>query len=226
MGSHVQLVPFLRQLGCGSNPVLSRPTPHQPLVTYPFVAACCYIPLSQVLGTGMPQAKGLSQECLSQARIFCLIMSRNRRPSLLETQRFLFTAIWPRHNCKHNAWPLGQAQRRFRLRHCQASTEGKACREPLTRPACGSAKRQAPPGSRQPANHRRALKSAYHITILIWHEITDYSDYCNAKQAVCRSPSQCVARWLVHHSDHARRVILRRKESDFGNFCMLQHAGP
>ena len=223
MGSHVQLVPFLRQLGSGSNPVLSPPpTP-------------CYIPLCRglLLHTSVASARyGHAPGKRLVARV--LVASQDilphyvaeSPPKPVRNSAFFVHSQWPRHNCKHNAWPLGQAQRRFRLRHCQASTEGKACREPLTRPACGSAKRQAPPGSRQPANHRRALKSAYYITILIWHEITDYSDYCNAKRAVCRSPSQCVARWLVHHSDHARRVILRRKESDFGNFCMLQHAGP
>ena len=51
------------------NPVLSSPL--STLVTYPFVAACCYIPLSQMIGAGMPYKRTLSQRCLSQARRFC-----------------------------------------------------------------------------------------------------------------------------------------------------------
>ena len=53
------------------NPVLSSPPLPPPGVTYPFVAACCYIPLSRMLGTGRPHERTLSQRHLSQARIFC-----------------------------------------------------------------------------------------------------------------------------------------------------------
>ena len=63
-----------------------RGPPH-PLLHTP--AAYCYIPLSPMPGAGMPYKRSLSQTCLSQARRFCYKpMSRNGRPSLLQTQSF------------------------------------------------------------------------------------------------------------------------------------------
>ena len=72
--------------GCGS--VLSQAPPPPP-VTYPFVAACCYTPLSRMLAAGMPYKRTFSQRCLSHASRFCYKpMSRNGRPRLLQTQCF------------------------------------------------------------------------------------------------------------------------------------------
>ena len=67
---------------------------HPPLVTNHFFAARRYIPSSRMLGAGLPHNKSLSQRCLLQARTSCYKpMSRNGRPSLLQTKYLLFTVI-------------------------------------------------------------------------------------------------------------------------------------
>ena len=63
---------------------------HPPLVTNHFFAARRYIPSSRMLGAGLPHNKSLSQRC----RTSCYKpMSRNGRPSLLQTKYLLFTVI-------------------------------------------------------------------------------------------------------------------------------------
>ena len=76
----------IREFGCESKPFLSRAPPP---VIYPFVAACCYIPLLRMIAAGMPYKRTLSQRCLSQARRFCYKpTSRDGGRSLLQTQCF------------------------------------------------------------------------------------------------------------------------------------------